>query len=53
MEPLAAENEDTASQKGYGTYNDIISPMSEEQGEKENEEPAKKSVQNTGMHQGL
>ncbi|XP_047484778.1 phospholipase D1-like isoform X5 [Penaeus chinensis] len=49
MEPLAAENEDTASQKGYGTYNEVISPMPEEQEEKENEKPAKKSVQNTDL----
>lgn len=52
MEPLAAENEDTASQKGYGACNDVISHMPEEQEEEENERPTKKSVQNTGMHEG-
>lgn len=52
MEPLAVDNEDTPNQKGYGTYNDAVHSMAEEQEEKKNEETAEKNVWNTDMYKG-
>ncbi|XP_042891431.1 phospholipase D1-like isoform X5 [Penaeus japonicus] len=50
MEPLAVDNEDTPNPKGYGTYNDAVHSMAEEQEEKKNEETAEKNVWNTDMY---